>query len=99
MNSDMSLWNTANVTNMYGMFQNARTFNSPIRNWDVSKVTDMRYMFKGALAFQQDISSWTGTAAATAQSNMFSSATAFQARFTCTDAVTGPARSCVLKQS
>jgi surface protein len=99
MNSDMSLWNTANVTNMYGMFQNARTFNSPIRNWDVSKVTDMRYMFYGALAFQQDISSWTGTAAATAQSNMFSSATAFQARFTCTDAVTGPARSCVLKQS
>ncbi|CAL6420740.1 unnamed protein product [Bathycoccus prasinos] len=30
---------------------------------------------------------------------MFSGATAFQAKFTCTDAVTGPARSCVLKQS
>ena len=30
---------------------------------------------------------------------MFYDATAFQAKFTCTDAVTGPARSCVLKQS
>ena len=94
MNSDMSLWNTAKVTNMYGMFQYARTFNSPIINWDVSKVTDMRYMFYGALAFQQDISSWTGTAATTAQSNMFLGATAFEAKFACADAVTGPASSC-----
>jgi len=58
MNSDMSLWNTAEVTNMYGMFQYARTFNSPIRKWDVSKVTDMGYMFYAALAFQQDVSGW-----------------------------------------
>jgi len=28
---------------------------------------------------------------------MFTSATAFQAKFTCTNAVTGPANSCVLK--
>jgi surface protein len=94
MNSDMSLWNTAEVTSMYGMFAYARTFNSPIINWDVSKVTDMRYMFYGALAFQQDISSWTGTAATTAQSNMFFGATAFEANFACDDAVSGPASSC-----
>ena len=51
-------------------------------------------MFNSASAFNHDISSWTGTAATTAQSNMFSGATAFQAKYTCTDAVTGPASSC-----
>jgi hypothetical protein len=30
---------------------------------------------------------------------MFTSASAFQAKFSCDDAVTGPARSCVLNQS
>jgi hypothetical protein len=59
----------------------------------------MNAMFYHASAFNYDISSWTGTAATTAQTEMFSGATAFQAKFTCTDAVTGPARSCVLKQS
>ena len=56
-------------------------------------------MFSSASAFNHDISSWTGSAATTAQTDMFTSASAFQAKFTCTDAVTGPARSCVLKQS
>ena len=52
-------------------------------------------MFQSASAFNQDISSWTGSAATTAQTDMFSGATAFQAKFTCTNAVTGPANSCV----
>ena len=52
-------------------------------------------MFESASAFNHDISSWTGTAATTAQSTMFSSATAFQAKFACTNADTGPASSCV----
>ena len=51
-------------------------------------------MFYSASAFNHDISSWTGTAATTAQTDMFLGATAFQAKFTCTDAVTGPAYSC-----
>ena len=59
----------------------------------------MRYMFRSVSAFNHDISSWTGTAATSAQTDMFSGATAFQAKFKCTDAVTGPARSCVWKQS
>jgi hypothetical protein len=55
----------------------------------------MEYMFFSASAFNHDISSWTGSAATTAQTSMFSGATAFQAKFKCTDAVTGPASSCV----
>ena len=51
-------------------------------------------MFTSASAFNHDISSWTGSAATTAQTDMFLDATAFQAKFTCDDAVTGPARSC-----
>ena len=49
-------------------------------------------MFDSASAFNHDISSWTGTAATTAQSDMFSGATAFQAKYTC--GTSGPASSC-----
>jgi len=58
-------------------------------------VTSMFAMFYYASAFNQNISSWTGTAATTAQGSMFSGATAFQNKFTCTNAITGPASSCV----
>jgi hypothetical protein len=59
-------------------------------------VTDMTYMFFTATAFNQYISSWTGTAATEAQVEMFRDATAFQAKFQCDDAITGPVSSCVL---
>ena len=98
-NQDIGSWNTAQVTTMYGMFNSASAFNQDIGSWNTTQVTTMYGMFYYASAFNQDISSWTGSAATSAQTDMFSSATAFQARFTCTDAVTGPARSCVLKQS
>ena len=55
----------------------------------------MESMFYSASAFNHDISSWTGSAATSAQTDMFSGATAFQAKFSCTNAVTGPANSCV----
>jgi hypothetical protein len=54
----------------------------------------MSAMFYSASAFNHDISSWTGSAATTAQTNMFLDASAFQAKFACTDAITGPANSC-----
>ena len=46
-------------------------------------------MFYSASAFNHDISSWTGTAATTAQGAVFFGATAFQAKFSCDDAITG----------
>ena len=79
------------------MFYKASAFNQDIGGWNAEKVTDMQYMFWYASAFNHDISSWTGTAATTAQQGMFSSATAFKAKFTCTDVITGPADSCVPK--
>ena len=93
-NQDIGSWNTEQVTTMVAMFQYAPAFNQDIGNWNTAHVTGMGYMFKYASAFNHDISSWTGSAATTAQTGMFTSATAFQATFTCTDAVTGPANTC-----
>ena len=96
-NHDIGSWNTAQVTYMTYMFHGASAFNQDIGNWNTAQVTYMGYMFYKASAFNQDISSWTGTASTTAQTNMFDGASAFQAKFTCTNAVTGPAASCVPK--
>jgi surface protein len=94
VNGDISKWNTEKVTDMGVMFFEASAFKQAIGSWNTAEVTAMNGMFRSASAFNHDISSWTGSAATTAQTGMFYDATAFQAKFTCTDAVTGPARSC-----
>ncbi|CAL6405553.1 unnamed protein product [Bathycoccus prasinos] len=96
-NQDIGSWNTEKVTYMAYMFYQASEFNQDIGSWNTEKVTDMGSMFYKASAFNQDISSWTGSAATSAQTGMFSGATAFQDKFTCTNAITGPAISCVPK--
>lgn len=57
-NSDISFWDTSNVTNMYRMFYGAVNFDQDISNWDVSNVEDMVRMFQNAESFNQDISNW-----------------------------------------
>ena len=93
-NVDISRWNTEKVTDMSYMFYGASAFNQDIGRWNTEKVTAMNGMFNSASAFNQDISSWTGTAATTAQTDMFDGATAFQDKFLCNNTVTGPASSC-----
>ena len=94
-NQDIGSWNTAQVTTMEIYVSIASAFNQDIGSWNTAQVTDMKSYVLYARAFNQDISSWTGSAATTAQTNMFTSATAFQAKFACTDALNGPASSCV----
>ena len=96
-NQDIGGWDTSQVTRMHRTFNSAIAFNQDIGNWNTSKVTDMTYMFYKATAFNYDISSWTGTAATTVQTDMFRDATAFQAKFQCVDAITGPASSCAIQ--
>ena len=95
-NQDIRSWDTSQVTDMYSMFNKATTFNQDIRSWDTSQVTSMSNMFYSASVFSYDVSSWTGTAATTEQNGMFMLATAFQAKFQCADAITGPATSCAI---
>ena len=74
--SNVTGWNTSNVTNMSLMFFNATSFNQNIGSWDVSNVTDMGGMFDEAESFNQDISSWD-VSSVTNMVTMFSGATAF----------------------
>ena len=73
-NGSISGWQTANVTNMSGMFYGATAFNKPL-NWNTANVTNMSGMFYGATAFNQ-LLNWN-TANVTGMSNMFYGATAF----------------------
>ncbi|MDB2703104.1 BspA family leucine-rich repeat surface protein, partial [Flavobacteriaceae bacterium] len=57
-NQALNNWETANVTNMSGMFIGAPLFNQPIGNWNTANVTSTMAMFRGATEFNQDISSW-----------------------------------------
>ena len=57
-NEDISRWNVANVTNMYGTFLGARAFNSDISSWKTQNLATLHGTFYGAKSFNQDISSW-----------------------------------------
>ncbi|KAF5273170.1 hypothetical protein FQR65_LT17212 [Abscondita terminalis] len=71
--ANIGSWNTANVTDMSGMFSYAKAFNQDISSWNTANVTNMRNMFANATAFNQDISGWN-TANVTNMRNMFANA-------------------------
>ena len=57
-NSDISFWDTSNVTSMVNMFYGAEVFDIDISFWNTSKVTNMQSMFLGAISFNQNIGNW-----------------------------------------
>jgi surface protein len=64
------------VSEMYGMFMGASSFNGHIGDWDVSNVTNMNSMFRNARAFNQDIGGWE-VSNVTNMGNMFDGASSF----------------------
>ena len=56
--SDLSAWQTGQVTNMSCMFRGASSFTSDLSAWQTGQVTDMSCMFDGATSFDGDISCW-----------------------------------------
>ena len=70
-NPDITRWNTSNVINMEGIFDDARFFNQNIsmkevtKNdeiiymaWDINKVKNFNYAFNFNIRFNQNISNW-----------------------------------------
>ena len=111
-NQDISKWDTSKVATMKEMFRaswpDARSgpmaFNQDISKWYTSRVVDFFAMFYHATSFAQDISGWNLNSAGSgwyypsnAFSIMFEGATAFQAKFECNDANSGPPNTCTLR--
>jgi len=100
---DMPSWDVGFVSNMEGAFQDFTEFNAAIESWNTDRVSNMQFMFNGASSFSHDISVWSpygGTGGIPQfHTGMFSGATAFQAKFECTDAIRGPVQSCRLRDT
>ena len=56
---------------MYGMFEDATSFNGDVSNFDLSSVTNMRLMFEGATSFNQDLCAWRDSFPYTKADNIF----------------------------
>jgi surface protein len=69
-------WNTINVTDMYGMFANATSFDQPLNTWNTSNVTNMSLMFDSATSFDQPLNNWN-TINVTSMYAMFNNADSF----------------------
>jgi surface protein len=69
--TNISNWNTENVTNMSGLFLSSPNFNSDVSSWNVSNVTNMSSMFAGT-NFNYSLNSWN-VSGVTNMSEMFSS--------------------------
>lgn len=79
--SEITSWDTSNVTNMSYMLAAANTtspavFNQDIGGWDVSSVTDMSYMFYNNTSFDQNVGNWD-TNSVTTMEGMFYNSSSF----------------------
>lgn len=74
--SNVSYWNTSNVSSMNNAFYKAYNFDQDISNWDISNVKTLSNVFYHAHSFNQDISEWV-TSNVTNMSNTFNNARSF----------------------
>jgi prepilin-type N-terminal cleavage/methylation domain-containing protein len=74
--SNVTTWNTVNVTDMSYMFFNAFAFNQPIGSWNTANVTTLEGTFAQNRVFNQPIGSWN-TANVTNMYGLFFDAQAF----------------------
>lgn len=57
-NTSFNIWDVSTITNMLGMFSDARSFNQDLDQWDVSNVRNMLGLFGNASAFDGNIGTW-----------------------------------------
>jgi len=72
----IGLWDVSNVTNMYGTFLLASSFDSDVSDWQTGNVTNFNGVFYGATLFDSDVSLWD-VSNGTIFTQMFKDATSF----------------------
>ncbi len=77
-NTDISGWDTSNVTDMFAMFYKSPDFNQDLDTWNVSSVTNMSYMFFEATVFNGSLNWGQDTSNVLDMGQMFYGAPAFQ---------------------
>lgn len=55
--ANLKNWQTANVSNMYGMFKNSKAINPDVSNWRTDNLTNVEMMFHRSTA-NPDVSNW-----------------------------------------
>ena len=80
--SDLSAWQTGQVTDMSYMFRGASSFTSDLSAWQTGQVTNMSRMFYGASSFTSDLSAWQ-TGQVTKMTDMFFGACSFDGDVSC----------------
>ena len=56
--SNITTWDTSNITDMSYMFYNCSKFNQNISEWNVGNVVNMANLFNGAILFDQNLGNW-----------------------------------------
>ena len=67
----LNTWDTSNVTNMSGMFNNSSATSLDLSNWNTGNVISTGYMFSGSSVVSLDLSNWN-TSKVTDIGSMFS---------------------------
>lgn len=74
--SNISTWNTVNITNMSRLFQGCAALNQPVGSWNTGNVTNMQYLFNSCTSFNQPLNSWN-TSKVTNMLGLFENAQVF----------------------